>query len=89
MSDTIDPVSVGDEWESLNALSGIPAGTQIKIQNVGTTAAFIRISATQPTEYNGEGCYSQKFYGVSSGENEVWAKTQANGSSALLSVQED
>lgn len=89
MADTINPVSVGDEWVSLNALSGIAAGTQIKIQNIGTSAAYIRISSTQPTEVNGEGCYPESFYGVTAGENEVWAKSFPKGVTTLISVQED
>lgn len=89
MADTINPVQVGDEWVSLNALSGIAAGTSIKIQNIGTIECFVRISATQPTEEYGEGCYISEFYGVDAGENEVWAKSVVRGSTTLLSVQEN
>lgn len=89
MADTINPVLVSEDWVSLNSLSGIAAGASIKIQNIGAIDCFVRISASQPTEEYGEGCYIGEFYGVSAGENEVWAKSVVRGSTTLLSVQEN
>ena len=77
MPDTLPAFSVGSEWVNLNTLSGIAAGTQVLLQNVGGANDVIdlAISATQPiSSFEGVELFQNKFFGVDAGENAVWAR---------------
>lgn len=87
MSDTIDPIAITDEWVDMNTLSGIAAGTSLKIQNVGGVEALFRTAVVQPTGDTGEVAYVAEIYTVNSDENTVWMRARAKGTKTLISFQ--
>jgi hypothetical protein len=78
MADTLSAFSIPGVWTNLNTLTGIAAGTQIRIQNVGgaNDVVDLAISATEPAaDFEGvEVFQNAPFYQVDAGENAVWAK---------------
>ena len=77
MADTLDAISIPSTWTDINTLSGIPAGTQLILQNVGSANDVIdlAISATEPAVgFEGVELFQNSFFGVDAGENTVWAR---------------
>lgn len=68
-------------WQSLNVLSNIPIGTEMKIQNKGNTRFYAIESITQPAATSTEGetvstleeSEPSKIFTAGSGE--IWVKT--------------
>lgn len=78
MADTIDALELGGSWTDLNALSAIPVGTEIYIQNVGGPNDVIELalSSSQPSSsFRGIRVeQNSPMYKVDSGENSVWGR---------------
>lgn len=94
MAASIPKVDVTNVWQSVSSLTGIAAGTAIKIQHTGGYFVDVAISALAPVEGGagiGEEMRTKDFFVVASGEAEVWVKTSSpcNGASARLSIQEN
>ncbi len=77
MADTLNAFSIPGTWINVNTLSGIPAGSQLILQNVGNANDVIdlAISATEPaTGFEGIEIFQNRFFNVDAGENSLWAK---------------
>lgn len=87
MANTKEAVNLlGQDWENINTLTGIPVGAAMSIQNLSRERVLLAISAAKP---------SQDFIGsiiapdpryigyVSVNEDTVWLKGEG-----LVSVQE-
>ena len=78
MADTIDAIEIPGTWTDINTLSGIAAGTEIFLQNVGGPNSIIEL-ATAPTQppldLNGIRVgQNSPMYKVTAGESIVWAR---------------
>ena len=78
MTNTIDAVEIPGVWTDVNTLTGIPAGTQLVLQNVGGPNSIIEF-ATSPTEptldFNGVRLGQNDPMSVlPAGESTLWAR---------------
>lgn len=88
MADSRTAVSVTPTWQDVTTLTGIPAGTQISIQNLSRFELMVAVSATEP---NADEIYEiilPKFFAnsvatIRSENNQVWLKGDG-----LVSIQE-
>ena len=88
MAATIPRITVTDEWQSVSALTGLAAGSAIKIQHTGGQFVDIVLSATIPTDetqLSGEQLRTNEWYAIEAGEPEAWVKVVIQ--SARLSIQ--
>jgi len=78
VADTIDAVDIPGTWTDLNTLTGIAAGTEIYLQNVGGPNSIVEIatSASEPAlDLNGVRVpQNSPMYKVTAGESTVWAR---------------
>ena len=77
MPDTLDAFDIPTTWTDVNTLTGIPAGTEIKLQNVGLFGDVIEVatSALMPSsDFCGISMKQYLFYLVDAGEAAVWAR---------------
>jgi len=78
MADTENAFEItGGAYIDLNTLTGIAAGTELTLQNVGGANDIIEVavSASQPaTSFRGLRLEQNQFYGVAAGENTVWCR---------------
>jgi hypothetical protein len=94
MSDTIPIQSLNTtEYKNLNTLSGIPTGASMSVQNQSELAwVRLSISETQPdldTENYILVAPDPKFPAIiSSGGNDVWARSQEFFNSVPVGIQE-
>jgi hypothetical protein len=86
-------VIAGDEWVSVNTLTGIPIGTGFFLQNISATAgAILQEKTTQPLAASRDGQRMSPMTGsyawatIYAGGDEVWAKATNIDGSVTLSV---
>lgn len=88
-----EDISVGDQWISLNAATGLAVGTAFKVQNKSTTWVLIQESATQPSANSTKGemitdlFHTEPSKIAAAGSLEMWVKSTIEGRLAKLSVQ--
>jgi len=87
--------STTDDWVSVNTLSGIAAGTRIKIQNKTTKYMLLLEGASKPdiTDFSGELITNLHLHEaskiVTEGSPEVWVRNKKEGEGKItLFVQE-
>ncbi|UYD60045.1 hypothetical protein OPFAMLBM_00024 [Aeromonas phage avDM12-TAAL] len=92
MAQTIPNVIVGKAWISLNAATGIPVGTQFKIQNLHPRVAGILAEGTKPANgsRDGEMINGRVYFGsqviAAAGSLEVWIRSEDDVSRIEISV---
>lgn len=92
MAQTIADIPITPTWQSLNTLSGIPVGAAMQINNK-TITLVILAEGTQPLADSTDGVplttYRDTKSGkvVPAGSLEIWARTDANVASGLITVQ--
>jgi len=73
-------ITITSEWQSVSTLSGIVAGTVMKIQNKGASRFYAVESATQPLASSTEGEVVSSLEDeepskiLTAGSGEVWVK---------------
>lgn len=76
MADTRNTIRLsGEDWEDVNAITGIASGTAIYLQSQSSMFIQIAISATKPAKtFKGMFLPNSPSYltNVTSGENKVW-----------------
>lgn len=94
MANTIPDITISNDlFSSVNTLSGVAVGTEIIISNKSNSTVLLQVSNTQPSSGSTDGVVmhvppqSTSIKTVTSGENEVWAKSLMY-TDAKLSVQE-
>ena len=81
------------EWFNLNTAAGIPAGTQMKLQNQGTYRVVLQESATQPASDDWSGeimttlLEAEPSKVVPEGSGSIWARS-SEGSRVSIYAQE-
>jgi hypothetical protein len=98
MADTIAPISVGLQWISANAASGINVGREMSIQNLGRASdvVLVWIGDTAPTESSiGMALKQFETMFIDRRESEVWVSFSDNrvfkrstGRQIFVSVQD-
>ena len=77
MADTQSAISVGPDWTDLSALSGIAAGTEVLVQNIGDPQDLLVLwtGASQPAASE-RGSFVKQFeqWRIDSGEATVWGR---------------
>jgi len=91
MADTINAVPVyGDQYYSLNALTGTPVGTAITIQNQGDSVQAINVGATKPAATTKARRLVPTDIGfiayIEAGSSEVWVKAINGATDAHVEV---
>ena len=72
---------IGGDWASLNTLTGIPIGTQIKVQNKGTQWLILQENVVKPDigDFTGEQVTTLREEEPSkviiNGSGEIWIRT--------------
>jgi len=91
MSDCLPRFNVyGNEWLNVNTLFGIPQGFPLEIQVVGGTYVDAAISADEPVSDDiGEKLNLFTFYGVVTGENDLWLKSCAKNGVSKVTIHVD
>lgn len=84
MSDTLPNVPIPlNEWVDLYAVSGIPVGTEVNVQNIGVCDLYIAVQATQPVKKHDAYRIIQRKNGISfkagSGDSGLWAFCNSDG----------
>ena len=77
MADTLNAFTIPGTWTNVNTLTGIPAGTQLILQNVGSAndVLDLAISTTEPIAgFEGIELFQNRFFNVDAGENDLWAR---------------
>jgi hypothetical protein len=93
MAQTLPDYIIGNTWVSLNNLTGVAAGTALKIQNKSTTWVTLQESNTQPTAEDTKGelvtdlFHTEPSKIIAAGSLEIWAKSTIEGRNATISVQ--
>lgn len=90
MPDNLTNVDIPDNvWVDLYTLTGIPVGTGISVQNIGSADVYLTVAADQPPVDHDAYNVSQRGTGIwlrnSSGDSGAWAF--CNGSAGKLSVR--
>lgn len=78
-----------DDWISVNSLSGIAVGTQLRVQNKATNFCLLQEAASKPDIANFEGEIITPIYQpepskiVLAGSGEVWVRPSFEGEGAV------
>lgn len=85
-------ILVTNEWQSLNTLSSTVVGTELQIQNKGSSHVVLYENPTQPSADSVEGEVVATLYVdgehtkiILEGSGEVWVRSIYN--SSILSIQ--
>lgn len=70
---------IGQDWVDINTMSGIPVGTELKLQNKGLPQDIIQglTSIEKPSDDETNGVYMKQispFYRVTAGERRLWVR---------------
>jgi len=94
VADTIADILISNQnYVSINTLTSIAVGTEIILTNKSNSEVLLQVSSSQPSASSKDGIplqiqpYSSATKTVTSGENEVWAKS-TDFNDALVAVQE-
>lgn len=89
MSTIADVVLTGTAYQNLNLAAGLITGTPLAIQNKGSTAIRIIISATQPpaSNVNGQVVTPLSYLYIENETDVVWGKSLVAGNTHV-SVQQ-
>ena len=76
-----------ETWVDLYASTGITAGTQLIIQNTGSSVVRLVESATEPTYSNGFNSLPEREFFTNTNANVgAWAKSKTGGSLQVEAV---
>ena len=92
MAQTINRVIVGNKWISLNAVTGIPIGTQFKIQNLDPRLGGLLAEGNMPVvDKIGDIINKRNTFGssilVAKDSLQIWVRSESDISDIELSVQ--
>lgn len=90
MSDTlVNRVLEPNVWVDLYAETGLPVGTKLVIQNIGSTEVYLHSGAAEPAEGDGfviMGTY--EFFANKQGDAGAWARSVTTRSPGYINVSE-
>lgn len=87
MADSFVRFTINHDWVDINALISIPIGDQFNIQVTGGSDADASLSVLEPVGNIGDLLAVERFYGVNSGENQLWLRASEVNGTSLVSIR--